>query len=67
MERERSVFSELSQIDHHRQEMMVATNGGEVRKRERESGGLAKRNGWDFFFFCFTWVGFVVKCQLWLK
>ena len=35
--------------------MMAATNSGEVRKRERErereSGGPAKRNGWDFVLF----------------
>ena len=35
------------------------------RERESESGGPAKRNGWDFVLFYLG--GVVVKCQLWLS
>ena len=44
--------------------MMAATNGGEVRKRERVRV-VDRQREMVGILFCFTWV--VVKCQLWLS
>ena len=46
--------------------MMAVTNGGEVRERERERV-VDRRREMAGILFCFTWVGVVVKCQLWLS
>ena len=44
--------------------MMATTNVDEVRKRER---GVDRQKEMVGILFCFTWVGVVVKCQLWLS